>query len=413
MLLTRSLPPQFLLPSWTGPELALAVQRSFLSTTSTKRVYIRKHASSKGPPFQKNRHLSPEPEPATEVRRRRDAGSSHSQNPDPGSCHFNTPRPIPVASSAFYIGKKYGVPTAQADGPNISYTPRESHEARNTTERQVYNPRSIIADQDRTKQLSPKEGTGNKQIHLKTSRNRGQRMGKWGWKPVEGVEKVITKDVSGVTKDSVEDPISKLASAMTTSAAGHLASSHIQLLPKELEGPSPSAPTVKTPKAVATKTLPPRPKPAERKTAPQQSLSLFEELFPEELKIRSEAIRLAEDRLEKLPAFAWELNTEFEETVKVDREKKREKHRVIPKREDTRSISRNDGFITLAQHVQTQRQDAVKDHRHEPSVVVLSGVSKTLEESDFFRLGPRGNHIEGWTSGILKGSQPNPSIASG
>ena len=38
-----------------------------------------------------------------------------------------------------------------------------------------------------------------------------------------------------------------------------------------------------------------------------------------------------------------------------------------------------------------------------PTVLLLSALTKTLEESDFFRLSPRGEHIEGWTSGIIKG----------
>ena len=39
----------------------------------------------------------------------------------------------------------------------------------------------------------------------------------------------------------------------------------------------------------------------------------------------------------------------------------------------------------------------------QPVVVVLDGASPNLEESDFFRITPKGTHIEGWTSGIIKG----------
>jgi len=39
----------------------------------------------------------------------------------------------------------------------------------------------------------------------------------------------------------------------------------------------------------------------------------------------------------------------------------------------------------------------------QPVAVALEGVSPNLEESDFFRITPKGAHIEGWTSGIIKG----------
>jgi hypothetical protein len=35
--------------------------------------------------------------------------------------------------------------------------------------------------------------------------------------------------------------------------------------------------------------------------------------------------------------------------------------------------------------------------------LLISCLSKTLEETDFFRLGPKGDHIENWTSGITRG----------
>ncbi|KAI0482448.1 hypothetical protein GGR56DRAFT_670328 [Xylariaceae sp. FL0804] len=36
------------------------------------------------------------------------------------------------------------------------------------------------------------------------------------------------------------------------------------------------------------------------------------------------------------------------------------------------------------------------------SMLILSGASKHLLESDFLRLGPKGKHVDGWVSGILK-----------
>jgi len=40
-------------------------------------------------------------------------------------------------------------------------------------------------------------------------------------------------------------------------------------------------------------------------------------------------------------------------------------------------------------------------HKGKASVVLLNCASKTLEESDFFRVSPRGEHIEGWTRSII------------
>ena len=53
-------------------------------------------------------------------------------------------------------------------------------------------------------------------------------------------------------------------------------------------------------------------------------------------------------------------------------------------------------------------EKAYQDVR-QPVVVVLEGASPNLEESDFFRITPKGAHIEGWTSGIIKGMS-KPSI---
>lgn len=49
--------------------------------------------------------------------------------------------------------------------------------------------------------------------------------------------------------------------------------------------------------------------------------------------------------------------------------------------------------------------------RRDASVLVLSNASKNLAESDFLRLSPKGEHIEGWTSGIIKGTTFLPNIS--
>ena len=115
-------------------------------------------------------------------------------------------------------------------------------------------------------------------------------------------------------------------------------------------------------------------------------LSLFDELFPEENEKRPER------ELDKLPAFEWhaELRSEMEENWARDR------LLPIPKRSDPAP----DPLSTrhTVQLVQDERKQ-----RREASILVLNAVTKTLDESDFFRLSPKGEHIEGWTSGIIKG----------
>jgi hypothetical protein len=126
--------------------------------------------------------------------------------------------------------------------------------------------------------------------------------------------------------------------------------------------------------------------------AGREGLSLFDELFPEERDKRPER------ELDKLPAFEWhdELRSRMEDNWERDRGEKRDRFRSIPKRSGPVHESLHTRFtVQLAQDEKKQRREA--------SVLVLNAVTKTLEESDFFRLSPKGEHIEGWTSGIIKG----------
>lgn len=120
-------------------------------------------------------------------------------------------------------------------------------------------------------------------------------------------------------------------------------------------------------------------------------LSLFERLFPEESEVKRKA---AERRLERLPAFKW--HGDFHGGIS-----KKEKSGV--KSSDNGSLQRPNPWSHQHQPV-VCREVMESMSTRAPSVLVLSAVSKTLEESDFFRLSPKGEHIEGWTSGILRGS---------
>jgi hypothetical protein len=116
------------------------------------------------------------------------------------------------------------------------------------------------------------------------------------------------------------------------------------------------------------------------KSVAERATSLFEELFPEEGKAAKESEKTDTD---VLPAFAWHEGpiVDIKETVDT-----------MP------PISTNSN--TTALHTAATVKRAA---RSELGLLVLSCASKTLEESDFFRLGSKGEHIEGWTSGIIKG----------
>ena len=122
-------------------------------------------------------------------------------------------------------------------------------------------------------------------------------------------------------------------------------------------------------------------------------LSLFEELFPEEQEKRPEK------ELDKLPAFEW--HNELRPRIGNDWERDR-----LDKRDQFRSILKPSGPAPelLGSRYAVQLAQDKKKQRREASVLVLNAVTKTLEESDFFRLSPKGEHIEGWTSGIIKGT---------
>ncbi|KAJ8058647.1 hypothetical protein OCU04_012823 [Sclerotinia nivalis] len=120
--------------------------------------------------------------------------------------------------------------------------------------------------------------------------------------------------------------------------------------------------------------------------------SLFEELFPEEQQ-RPPPFAIPSKRLKhpppskfpKLPTFDWTSNIETFDEAEVRR------RAAEKERKDWNLVGKERG---------REEEDAVQ--RREASVLILNCASKTLEESDFFRLSPRGEHIEGWTSGIIK-----------
>lgn len=144
----------------------------------------------------------------------------------------------------------------------------------------------------------------------------------------------------------------------------------------------------------------------ERAEPEREPLSLFDELFPEMSRAQYAARKEAEQRLDRLPAFNWK-----PEQVGVDMEEQRRQERkaklhVIPIRQDRESLDAKPSFTPIASQMQERESQLdLELQRLDASVLVLQAASKTLVESDFFRLGAKGNHIAGWASGILRGMQ--------
>jgi hypothetical protein len=122
----------------------------------------------------------------------------------------------------------------------------------------------------------------------------------------------------------------------------------------------------------------------------EHTLSLFEELFPEEAK--------EQHIVKKSPASIGDprrLQKDHRQAVKIVKHLAATEHKDVPK-------------------------ESAGNKRHDPhrfreirnvSVLVLSNASKSLSLSDFLRLSPKGEHIDGWASGIIQGSPTSPITA--
>lgn len=125
-----------------------------------------------------------------------------------------------------------------------------------------------------------------------------------------------------------------------------------------------------------------------KRTSSVHTLSLFEELFPEEAKASEKETKVQKNkptppgplRDEFLREFEWARSKQFRSSGD---------DKPDAQNESTGNMRRDEQEIK-------QRQDA--------SVLVLTNASKNLSLSDFLRLSPKGQHIDGWASGIMKGT---------
>jgi hypothetical protein len=128
---------------------------------------------------------------------------------------------------------------------------------------------------------------------------------------------------------------------------------------------------------------------------PHDTSSIFNELFPaedivnedagaEQLVDASEPAKLTSEEFQ-----AWLAQPEDNVPEGLDEEK-------------------SDGLTKVP--IRTENWQLRRDD-NEQKVVVLAGVSKSLLESDFYRIGPQGKHLDGWNGSIKKGTNTSNSIS--
>jgi hypothetical protein len=100
-----------------------------------------------------------------------------------------------------------------------------------------------------------------------------------------------------------------------------------------------------------------------------------------------------ETKVDKLPPFQFDTSLEKAWGQAGER---------TPATEGRRTIANNDKIGKKPHPIPPDEQED-QERRREAAVLVLNGASKRLEESDFFRVGQKGTHIQGWTTGIIKG----------
>jgi hypothetical protein len=295
MLLTRSLPPQFLLPAWSSHQLA-AVQRAYNST---------------------------------------DGKQQHPERKSKGAILRDVVKPTSAISEG-------GVPLRRVIGRQAKYRPWYL--------------------------IRLKPGGESGENHIRDS------------------------------EDQLKEPSSRRPEGI------------LQSWPPITMSAEPSNPPTPKKRREAEKKETPNPRPTEVKPKlpkKTEALSLFDELFPEERHTKSPEQRMAEFRLDKLPAFNW--TPEINIGDRVEKKEKQNQYTQIPRRDPFNASTLSTQYTAVSnirKLQETMGKNILEEERFaksEKGVLVLNACSKTLEESDFFRISPTGQHIEGWKNGLIKG----------
>lgn len=125
-----------------------------------------------------------------------------------------------------------------------------------------------------------------------------------------------------------------------------------------------------------------------KRTPGAHTLSLFEELFPEEAKASERETKVQRDKIASPGPLRDEFLREFEWA----------KSKQFRPSGDNKPDAENESTGNMRDDEQEKKR------RQDASVLVLTNASKNLSLSDFLRLSPKGQHIDGWASGIMKGT---------
>jgi hypothetical protein len=136
-------------------------------------------------------------------------------------------------------------------------------------------------------------------------------------------------------------------------------------------------------------------------SAEKKKKSLFEQLFPDEAK-RSRA-KPKQDSDPNAPRNSW-VSQLFEEPPRLG--------------QATLEGPRNESSKGKREGAEGSPSAITASDFHMfgsppgKAMLILSGASKHLNESDFMRLGMKGKHLDGWTGGIQKGKKKTKAFAN-
>jgi hypothetical protein len=130
-------------------------------------------------------------------------------------------------------------------------------------------------------------------------------------------------------------------------------------------------------------------------------LSLFHELFPEERQIKEK-----KSETDRLPLFEWDDAPQLE--TRSQDQKAPAPGSKSARESNIRSANQpikgwKEPATNFSPVFKLDEKLVGKLNAKNKSILILRHASKTLAESDFFRVGPKGEHIEGWTNGIIRG----------
>lgn len=334
MLLSSSLPPQFLLPAWSTPQLMRQFQqyRANYSTWDDEREKAERGYKA--------------------VQQRR----NHFRDEMDIDQAVDSPKPLVKVTdrrSAIWRPFKTAVPDGQSSTSGIKPFKNTIRQRRRPLANPVWRP-------DQEKNVDTTELLTNR--HSETGLRK------------EDVQQTHT------TCNSIEDK--EGISSGTANIQPTSRSVDLKRWMEDDRQPDSNKPWTTQPSETTNKQTAIQWKPIEKKRflspepEPERELSLFEELFPEETEKEAAEKKKAQE--------GWFPISDIPT-----------KDSGFPSLDDVQRLSER-----LSQRPKRRRRDSLHGSS---DVLLLSCASKNLEESDFLRINPKGTHIEGWASGMMKG----------